>query len=314
MTEDKITDEQYMMMIYLILRQEASHKASNLWQTFENQIRYKSRFFPKGELLLKVKQFEHQAELYIHGGEKFYRARVFKNHFLGYYQKEKEALVALVAKYYPEVKGKDIREIYAFLSMPNLSVTLNNELWNEIKEFFRKRKRFWGYNSKDSDAPPRDVAAAGRANSKYISFLYLATDIKTAISELRPHKDQDISVATVRIDKDLKIYDFCSTNVAEDNDDAYLLEMISELFSDTKDGSEYDYYATQYICEYIRELGFDGIRFKSSLNPEGMNIVLFDTNEDEVTKKKNYTIVNSKVFSITSVDVQYNQIAPLKVK
>lgn len=32
---------------------------------------------------------------------------------------------------------------------------------------------------------------------------------------------------------------------------------------------------TQYLTETIKNMGFDGIRFKSALNSNGINIVLF---------------------------------------
>ncbi|HIV90715.1 MAG TPA: hypothetical protein H9744_03370 [Candidatus Eisenbergiella stercoravium] len=55
----------------------------------------------------------------------------------------------------------------------------------------------------------------------------------------------------------------------------------------------------------MKELGFDGIRFYSSLNPPGKNIVLFNTKRNPTTKSKDYEIVESKVYSITKPDLNY---------
>ena len=59
-------------------------------------------------------------------------------------------------------------------------------------------------------------------------------------------------------------------------------------------------------------LGFDGIRFYSSLNPPGKNIVLFNTKRNPTTKSKDYEIVESKVYSITKLDLNYQIIAPIE--
>ena len=37
-----------------------------------------------------------------------------------------------------------------------------------------------------------------------------------------------------------------------------------------------EYVPTQYLCEFVKSLGVGGIRYRSSLRPEGWNIVLFD--------------------------------------
>ena len=41
--------------------------------------------------------------------------------------------------------------------------------------------------------------------------------------------------------------------------------------------TEVEYIPTQFICEYVKVItGANGIRFNSSLHPEGKNIVIFD--------------------------------------
>ena len=71
--------------------------------------------------------------------------------------------------------------------------------------------------------------------------------------------------------------------------------MLSNLLSELNYGGEEDYLPTQYLCEYIRELGFDGIRFASSLNQNGKIIVLFDANDNN---HNNYEIMSTKVCGI----------------
>lgn len=86
--------------------------------------------------------------------------------------------------------------------------------------------------------------------------------------------------------------------------------MISDLFSRPVINDE-NYYSTQYICEYIKHLGFDGIRFKSSLDSNGKNYVLFNSVNNT---SKGYSIINSKVFQVDSIEINYNQVVPITGK
>lgn len=312
MRDDELDDEKALMILFFLSIQESAKSISEIWDNFEKEIKYNNRFFPNSRILDEIERLKSQAEIIIPQGEMFYRARLMNSASpLGIDKKNEKEIIDIISKHYPELKGKDVDVIKYYLKNTEFLVTLNESLKREIYECFNKRKRFWGYNAKDSDAPPADKASAGRANSRYISYLYLSNDVKTAIYEVRPRFEQFVSVAKIRIDKDLKIYNFCNIN-AISTDDLFTLSMMSELFSDYKTGKEEDYYATQYICEYIKKLGYDGIRFISAVNPEGKNIVLFNTKENPDTSKKDYTILNSKVYNVSSIDIKYKQIAPLR--
>ncbi|WP_410479029.1 RES family NAD+ phosphorylase [Pedobacter gandavensis] len=36
-----------------------------------------------------------------------------------------------------------------------------------------------------------------------------------------------------------------------------------------------DYLPTQYLCEFIKSLGFDGVEYKSAMNSNGYNLAIF---------------------------------------
>ena len=300
-------DDAWWAILYFLLHISACERVSALWSDFENEIRYKNRFFPKSKILEQLATVREQAELTIKRGEVYYRARILDSMFIG---KNKEEIIGIIVKNRPEMKGKDFKEIHNYIKAMHALPLVDEKLQNDIDAFLKKRKRFWGYDKNNSDAPPCNLATEGRANPRYISYLYISSDIKTAIYEVRPNVGQNVSMAKIRIDKDLQIYDLCSMNIAGNAENAVILQKISELFSDTKQRDNDDYYATQYICEYIKSMGYDGIRFKSSLNPVGYNVVLFDTQIHSGTKKKNYTILNSKVYSVSDIDIQYRRIAP----
>lgn len=59
-----------------------------------------------------------------------------------------------------------------------------------------------------------------------------------------------------------------------------------------------DYVPTQYICDYIKHLGYDGIRFKSTLDSGGINYAIFN--------EKNFKCVDVKVVQIGNIDYTWN--------
>lgn len=306
----------WMLIIWMFLQ-----KTTKLWRDFEKEIKYNNRFFPKGELLGELQRIQKYAVHEIKKEETFYRARLFAYPY-EYYQKELKQIADAITKYYPNVKDKDaqfdLRDMsditFLFGAMSCLDID-NQPLCDELEKIFRKKKRFWGYGAEQSDAPPKEKTSGGRANPRNISYLYIAEDVKTAILEVRPNVTQEVSVATVKITKDLRLFDFCYTDPSESEmGKSFDLGIISAAFSMPNFGDENNYYATQYVCEYIKEMGFDGIRFYSSLNPEGKNIVLFDTEADPLTKSKNYKITNSKVYSVTKLGIDFQQVMPFKQK
>ena len=55
-------------------------------------------------------------------------------------------------------------------------------------------------------APPAELATAGRANPRGISYLYCATDEPTCIAEIRPWKGAKVTVAHIVVpNKKLKL-------------------------------------------------------------------------------------------------------------
>ena len=142
--------------------------------------------------------------------------------------------------------------------------------------------------------PLSDSASEGRANPKGIPYLYVASDKKTAMSEVRPWLDSTLSVGTFRIIKDLKILDF---SVEHGNKSKFFIfeepsdqEKIQTVWCDidnafskptTKSDSGSEYVPTQIISEFIKLNGFDGIAYKSSL-ADGYNLVLFDLSSANV--------------------------------
>ena len=141
---------------------------------------------------------------------------------------------------------------------------------------------FYAYNKRDSYVPPLKIIKANRANTEGIPCLYAAKEEKTAIAEVRPFLGNEISVAGIQIKRDLTIFDlYLDLNIKDieiiklSSPDIWL--GIAFAFSiPYENTSKNEYLLTQCVSEYVQLSGFDGIRYSSSLDENGKNIVLFN--------------------------------------
>ncbi|MEP3349587.1 MAG: RES family NAD+ phosphorylase [Marinomonas sp.] len=126
------------------------------------------------------------------------------------------------------------------------------------------------------------LGSGGRANPEGIAFLYVASTPEIAISEVRPFINHDVSVALMRLKRDLKIADF--SMVSDDINFSYakyskeiadklsqfkvidsVIRDVSNAFSRPvfEQSKTIEYLPTQVIAEYFHSKGFDGIGFRS---------------------------------------------------
>lgn len=146
-----------------------------------------------------------------------------------------------------------------------------------------------GIKKEEMGPPPAKLATAGRANSAGISCLYLANDVVTTFHEIRARDLDYISVASFRLNKDLKIVDLSNLdNISPFSQGSFDYEWFAINMSILKkisieiakplrrQDSELDYLPAQYISDFVKSLGFDGICYKSTLNKDGLNYAFFD--------------------------------------
>lgn len=161
------------------------------------------------------------------------------------------------------------------------------------------------FTNNEISAPPPLITDQGRMNRAGVSFMYLATDRDTAISEIKPHPGQFISVGEFTNEKKLKVADFNSISIADfsmtDNslENFVLLNSINKLFSiPIPRSNQIKYSFTQFLADLIRKHGFDGIAYKSSVG-DGINYVFFDA------KSFQYVENSGSVFEIKSLKYKY---------
>lgn len=138
-------------------------------------------------------------------------------------------------------------------------------------------------------APPAKLASSGRANPVGIPYLYLGSTTDTAVSEVRPQPGEIICVAEFSLNDDLKIVDLRAPrtlispfleedegNIAILRGDIDFLEILGKELATpvVPDAAAIDYIPSQYLCEFIKTCGFDGVAYSSSLS-DGMNVAMF---------------------------------------
>jgi len=138
-------------------------------------------------------------------------------------------------------------------------------------------------------APPRRRSSHGRANPAGIPFLYLGSRPETAVAEVRPHTGEFSCVADFTIPK-IKAVDLRNprklvspfiledaSNIGQLRADLPFLERLADELTRPVQpaGAAIDYIPSQYLCEFIKKCGFDGVIYRSSVS-DGINLALFN--------------------------------------
>ena len=167
---------------------------------------------------------------------------------------------------------------------------------------------------KELMAPPPNKTKDARINPRGISYLYLSNSVETAILEVRPWIDQEVSVGYFEIKKDLKCVDTSrdkkgtfiylgkgKPNLSQGKKEEYVWGGINSSFSRPvrSEDETINYIPTQYLSEFFKTNGYDGIIYKSALTEKGYNIVLFDP--------KNAVLKGARVFQIKSIKQTFEE-------
>lgn len=154
------------------------------------------------------------------------------------------------------------------------------------------RARIWpdnkGLNVSEMGAPPFGKRKAGRVNPEGIGVLYLTSDEKTALSEVRASTFDFVSVGRFRLLKDINVVHISGLNNISPVLYSSGLESLTaniKIFSDIakeiakplrRNDSPLEYLPTQYIAEFIKSKGYAGVEFASTMAAGGNNIAVFD--------------------------------------
>lgn len=282
---NNLTNDEWAFLVYLLLIEDEK-KQNETWNQFEKDLIYKNRFSSDSPVVKELHACEVQASKKIQSGSIYYRARIYPHNS---YDK--------LLRYYLKADGRGENEIDAFirdLSDSEKHLALLSQYYGngdssigkntgKIQDLHQKWKRyvkFKGYSASESSAPKSDLVGNGRANPDHIRYLYLCEDETTPVYEIRPIIGEQVSVAKFRLLKDITVYDLTlgiqDQMSITNNQWSSLYDMIGKMFSKPFNGEVQHYLPTQFLAEEIKRMGFDGLRFNSSLHKGGVNVVLFD--------------------------------------
>ncbi|WP_149094172.1 RES family NAD+ phosphorylase [Paenibacillus terrae] len=127
------------------------------------------------------------------------------------------------------------------------------------------------FKDQDLQAPPQGKAGGGRMNPKGISYLYASETETTVITEVRPWIGATVTIAECQTKAPLKIINMIPDS-ATSKTNSYK-RVIGQEFSRPvrPDSSEIDYMPTQFITEYLRDQGVDGVKYSSATHAGGNN-------------------------------------------
>ena len=167
--------------------------------------------------------------------------------------------------------------------------------------------------------PPKHLAKAGRSNSEGIPYLYRATAIETAVAEVRPWIQSEVTIGFFKTASSLRIVDTSDdkpknplslyefVNEGKESFDIrkksnhrytpaekeeYIWGDINSAFSKpiSPNDSPLKYLPTQFLSEKLKTEGYDGVAYRSSLNEKGYNIALFDSQKAKCIACRMYEI------------------------
>lgn len=163
------------------------------------------------------------------------------------------------------------------------------------------------FKPNEMGAPPAQRASSGRANPVGIAYLYVGSSYKTAVTEVRPHSGEILTIAEFEVDKNLQLVDLRedprklitpfvmedTAKVAELRSDISFLEQLGcELTIPVLPHAvQIDYIPSQYLCEFIKISNYHGVVYKSSVS-DGFNLALFFPAQATVGKLQRVKINN----------------------
>ena len=175
--------------------------------------------------------------------------------------------------------------------------------------YTRKGRERLPHSGTEIGAPPLSKCKPARVNDEGQRVLYCADQSHTAICEVRPLRGEYVSIGQVRLTAPLQIADlvnkleapnpFTTTVLRHEVEIHKVLRAFASQLSRPLDwrDDETDYIPCRYLADRIRAAGLSGIRYGSTMDRKGSNVVFFEVGCGE--------ILNSSLVRVSEVDVKY---------
>jgi hypothetical protein len=223
----------------------------------------------------------------------------------------------LLIKQWGELKQEIIKKNRFFLEnvidFESLKKYLSDKSksYKEGELFYRgRRSRKEGFPLTELGKPPAEKSTAGRANPQGIPYLYLSTDKKTTLYETRASYLDYVAIGTFRLLKEINVVKLRTVEISSPFEEDIFNKLVYQPFLKNLEhdlskplrrfDSDLDYLPTQYFCEYIKHIGFDGVEYGSSMNLGGINLAIFDD--------ANFECFESKIVEVNNFEISYQEV------
>lgn len=166
-----------------------------------------------------------------------------------------------------------------------------------------------GFAIGEMGAPPTNRCISGRVNPEGIGVLYLSLDNETVLHETKASTLDFVSVGEFRLNRNARIVNL--TEISQISPFLFIedLEQYAanrKVFQEIaleiakplrRNDSSLEYLPTQYITEFIKSRGYDGVEYASTLKNGGYNLAIFDEKLFTCTKVR--TVEVSDVTYVT---------------
>lgn len=222
---------------------------------------------------------------------------IFKGETWSHFENE----IKYVNRFHSNLANDNILKVF----FGNLSINLKKGV-----SFYRARISDSGkvISNDNMGAAPNGKATSGRLNASGIGYLYLCQKYEIAIAEIKGSLNDLCTVAKFETSQEIEVVDLSQITELSifsfsDNKETYLMnyEILRQLDSamskiSGKDRSEVEYVPTEYISDLIKEAGFEGILYTSTIDGMTKDLVLFENlkvelQEDE-TKSYRIEMIN----------------------
>lgn len=206
-----------------------------------------------------------------------------------------------------EIKEENRFFLRENLDLENLEVILEkfSKTYKAGHVFYRARISPTPLSVSDLGKPPKERTRPSRANPVGIPYLYLSDKEKTTIYEARVGLHESISIGKFVLKSSLQVISlkdilhYGPFEIVDMDFDLkeymavrpYLIKLEGELAKPVrKDAINLDYLPTQYLCEYIKSLGYDAIEYRRTMIEDGYNLAVFNDRNVECVSVNHYEI------------------------
>ena len=145
-----------------------------------------------------------------------------------------------------------------------------------------------GFLKDNMGAPLEGKQSGGRINPEGVGVLYLSSDAKTVLNEVRASAFDYVTIGEFQNSHDIKVVNL--SGVAKISPFLYggeleqfaanrkvFQEIAAEIAKPLRrNDSPLEYLPTQYIAEFIKSENYDGVEYASTLRLDGYNLAVFN--------------------------------------